>query len=476
MKTCKCLLCAIVTLLVVGSTTGQTLTPKEELGKAVFFDTNLSDPPGQSCATCHAPQVGFTGPSSMVNATTVVYPGAVSTRFGNRKPPSAAYGGESPLFYTEKQGRSLQFVGGMFWDGRATGWQLGDPLAEQARGPFLNPMEQNLASPAAFVRTVLLSTYRTLFEQVYGANVWNDTLAAYDKAAEAIAAYERSSEVNPFTSKFDYYLKGQAQLSKEEQKGMNLFNGKGKCSNCHTSKSRAGKDAPLFTDFTYDNLGIPKNDVFPFNGQPADVGLGGFLATVPRYITYASENNGKHKVPTLRNVDKRPTPDFVKAYGHNGYFKSLKDIVHFYNTRDVGVWPAPEVPQNVNTSELGNLRLKEDEEDAIVAFLKTLSDGHVPVQGKDSPDESPLAFTLMQNSPNPFNPSTTITFDSPGLELVTLKVYDVLGREVATLVNEELPPGQYTRTWNAGAMPSGVYFYRLEAGTFSQIKKMVLLR
>ena len=87
---------------------------------------------------------------------------------------------------------------------------------------------------------------------------------------------------------------------------------------------------------------------------------------------------GKHKVPTLRNVDKRPYPEFVKAYGHNGYFKSLKEIVHFYNTRDVegAAWPPPEVPENVNTTELGNLGLSDAEEDAIVAFLKTLTDGY----------------------------------------------------------------------------------------------------
>ena len=109
-----------------------------------------------------------------------------------------------------------------------------------------------------------------------------------------------------------------------------------------------------------------------------DPGLGGFLASVPDYATYATENLGKHKVPTLRNVDKRPYPGLVKAYGHNGYFKSLKEIVHFYNTRDVVTanWPPPEVPMNVNTSELGNLGLSDAEEDAIVAFMHTLSDGY----------------------------------------------------------------------------------------------------
>ncbi len=128
--------------LVVAQAT--SLTPQEELGKSLFFDTNLSDPPGQACAACHGPQVGYTGPDEAINKAGAVYEGAVLGRFGNRKPPSAAYAGDSPILYDD--GKS--WVGGMFWDGRATGWTLGDPLAEQAQGPFLNPLEQNNASAA----------------------------------------------------------------------------------------------------------------------------------------------------------------------------------------------------------------------------------------------------------------------------------------------------------------------------------------
>jgi len=151
---------------------------------------------------------------------------------------------------------------------------------------------------------------------------------------------------------------------------------------------------PLFTDFTFDNLGTPKNPDNPFykmgqvfldDGSPVnpegaawiDPGLGGFLATNPALASKAAENMGKHKVPTLRNVAKAPTPNFPKAYMHNGVFKSLKEVVHFYNTRDDGTWPAPEVAENVNTEELGNLGLTDQEEDAIVAFMETLSDGYI---------------------------------------------------------------------------------------------------
>jgi len=121
---------------------------------------------------------------------------------------------------------------------------------------------------------------------------------------------------------------------------------------------------------------------------------------VPDYSEFAQSNMGKQKVPTLRNLDKRPYEGFVKAFMHNGYFKSIKSVVHFYNTRDTkprcpdkfttesdalaqGCWPEPEVADNVNTDELGNLGLTEAEEDAIVAFLKTLSDGYEPHDDDD---------------------------------------------------------------------------------------------
>jgi cytochrome c peroxidase len=365
------------------------LSPTEELGKALFFDNNLSTPAGQSCAACHGPSVGFTGPDSLINAHGAVYEGAVAGRFGNRKPPASAYAGDSPIFHLDAMLGIFQ--GGMFWDGRATGWRLGDPLAEQAQGPFLNPLEQNNASPAAVIEKVAASTYAPLFEAVWGPGSLSpdptNVPVAYERVARSIAAYERSAEVNPFSSKFDAYLAGKAKLTKQEKDGFHLFLKKGKCAACHTVTPGHSSTQPLFTDFTFDNLGIPKNPENPFYANTAfnpagaawiDPGLGGFLASVTNYAAYAEGNYGKHKVPTLRNVDKRPEPGFVKAYGHNGYFKSLKEIVHFYNTRDVvgAGWPPPEVALNVNTAQLGNLGLTDAEEDAIVEFLKTLTDGY----------------------------------------------------------------------------------------------------
>lgn len=360
----------------------QELSPIEQLGKALFFDENLSVNGKMSCASCHAPETGFTGPDSLINAGPAVYNGTIHTRAGNRKPPTAAYGGESPVLYYDDADEA--WVGGMFWDGRATGWVLGDPLAEQAMGPFLNPVEQAAPNMLLIVLKVAISDYAGLFEEVWGPGILDfkyikqNTYDVYVMIAQSIAAYERSEEVNPFTSKFDYYLKGQVELTTQEQWGLSLFNdeNKGNCAACHPSSG----DKPLFTDFTYDNLGVPKNPENPFYSQPKkinpdgedwlDLGLGGFLGD--------SDQNGKQKVPTLRNVDKRPEEGFVKAYAHNGFFKSLEEIVHFYNTRDVEAWPDPEVEVHVNTDELGDLGLTADEEAAIVAFLRTLSDGYTP--------------------------------------------------------------------------------------------------
>ncbi len=362
-----------------------TLTPIETLGKMIFFDTDLSANSMMSCATCHAPEVGYTGPDAVVNETTVVYPGAISTRFGNRKPQSAAYGGESPVLYFDEI--EELWIGGMFWDRRATGWTLGDPLAEQAQGPFLNPLEQAMPNARTVCVKVAQSDYADLFEEVWGPGSLDfrkDIAGTYERIARAISAYEKSDEVNPFSSKFDFYLKGEAELTELELEGLNLFNGKAMCSACHISEG----EQPLFTDFTYDNLGIPRYEDNPFYDMPkkwnpdgeewVDLGLGGFLMAAGYPEEVYEPELGKFKVPTLRNVDLRPYEGFVKAFGHNGYFKSLEDIVEFYNSRDVGDWPEPEYAATMNSDELGDLGLTLHEVQAIVMFLKTLSDGYEP--------------------------------------------------------------------------------------------------
>ena len=371
---------ALLLLVVTGASTQGTLSLNEKLGKKLLFDTNLSTPPGQACAACHGREVGYTGPDAAINAAGAVYEGAVAGRFGNRKPPAAAYAGDSPILHFD----GTKWVGGMFWDGRATGSILGDPLAEQAQGPFLNPLEQNNASSQVVIDKVLDSNYKDLFLQVC-----TDSNTYYECIGRSIAAYERSKEVTQFTSKYDYWLKGQARFTVQEEQGLALFNGKAKCANCHATRRAAALVPPNFTDFTYDNLGVPRNPLNPFYNEPewnpdgynwVDTGLGGFLKAAGYSEAVYMAEWGKHKVPTLRNVDLRPSNHFIKAYSHNGYFKSLEEVVHFYNTRDVpgAGWPPPEVADNINTAEMGNLGLNHMEEVAIVAFLRTLSDGYMP--------------------------------------------------------------------------------------------------
>jgi cytochrome c peroxidase len=370
------------------------------LGRALFFDERLSANGNQSCASCHNPAWGWTGPSATINAAGAVYEGSIPGAFGDRKPPSSAYATQSPVFHYD----GVLFVGGNFWDGRATGERLGNPAAEQALGPFLNPAEQALALPSDVVSRVCEGPYGDLFRQAAGADLCDAGRAgeAYDFIGLAIAAFEGSAESNAFSSKFDYYLKRQARLTSEELQGLALFRGKGKCAACHllegngrgVARGAARSEAPLLTDFTYDNLGLPANPANPQGAGYTDRGLGGFLLTRANYAALAAGNMGKHKVPTLRNVDLRPAPNSVKGYGHNGYFKTLEGIVHFYNTRDVkprcpgayseaeaiaaDCWPAPEFEATMNRSELGDLGLTPRQERAIVAYLKTLSDGFRP--------------------------------------------------------------------------------------------------
>jgi cytochrome c peroxidase len=422
----KLVLCGLALIMALGVTAvsaNMELTAKEQLGKELFFDA-ISQPANQSCASCHESKAGWTGLVAGINIHGAVYRGAQRQRFGNRKPPTTAYATFSPIFQYDIQAGA--FVGGMLWDGRATGERLGNPAADQALGPFLVDPEQNMPSKQAVCEVVAASKYAGLFEEVWGPGSLDcseeGVEAMYDRVGLSIAAYEGSHEVSPFSSVFDDYWQacldagndaeacGKAEgdkavldplgiLSEQEFDGLIEFGEY--CSACHVSHIPGpGGVPPLFTDFTFENIGVPKNPENPFyrmdqvlgdDGMPlnpegdafVDLGLGGFLANHanPEWRALAAENDGRHKVPTVRNVDKRPGYGFPKAYMHNGVFKSLEEVVHFYNTRDVLAegWPPPEVDRNVNREllegvPLGNLELDSEAEAAIVAFLKTLSD------------------------------------------------------------------------------------------------------
>lgn len=376
-----------------------------DVGEQIFNDKKLSLKGNQSCASCHDAAFGYSAPNSAINNAGSVMPGSVTTRFAIRRPPTAAYSTFSPVLYFDPNDDT--YVGGMFWDGRATGEITGSPAADQALAPFLGKNEMALADKACVVFGVATSTYLAKYKAAWGNQISTIPFTASTKAlcakenitvalapaerakvdaeylniARSIGAFEGSSKVSAFSAKYDRYLAGTEQLTDKELLGLDMFENKAGCAGCHTN---AGEHA-LFTDFTYDNIGVPanpQNPEFIANGF-VDLGIGGF--------THEEGRDGAQKVPTLRNIDKRANALDVKSYMHNGAFKSLAQVVHFYNTRDVlprcvGTvlpndprfgnicWPAPEVDRNVNVDELGNLGLTPTEESALVAYLKTLSD------------------------------------------------------------------------------------------------------
>jgi len=394
----------------------QSLTPLETLGRALFFDTELSLNGNQACASCHSPDAGFAADLATINAAGSVMEGSVAGLFGNRKPPSAAYASPAPVFHHTAEDGGFLFVGGAFLDGRATGATLGNPTADQALGPFLNPVEMALPHAACVVQKVCNGSYSAEMAAVWGAEICNidlpDSLAAqcsgsgahielsdastakveaaFGRIGLSISAYESSPDVNRYSSKYDRYLADAVTFSPQEAAGLALFEGKAECSACHITGPGPNAEPALFTDFTYDNLGVPRNPASPvYLNAPewVDIGLAGFLLTDTLFDEVANGQMGKFKVPTLRNVAAGES----RSYMHNGYFKTLEGVVRFYNTRDVWpacnealvaetqalarhCWPEAEVSLNVNTAELGDLKLTADEEAAIVAFLSALSD------------------------------------------------------------------------------------------------------
>lgn len=426
---------AAIAILISGLSSGPAfadgLTPMQTLGKSVFFDGNLSANGVESCAFCHEPGMGFTSPHAKFNEAGAVVEGAVPGSFGNRKPPSMAYASEIPVLHHIEDDGDITFVGGAFLDGRATGGKLGTATADQAQMPFLNPLEMALPSGACVVARVMNPVkpedYPVKLADVWGRSLPQidlpadlaerckdpaakielpeETQAAVDdafaKIAFAVSAFEESAEVDRFDSRYDAWLKGGDTLTPEELAGLKVFTDpdKGNCAACHVVTPSTRGAPAVFTDWTFDNLGVPRNRDNPFYTQAAnpegkayvDPGLGGYLKTDPVYAAYAEANMGRQQVPTLRNLTKGAGPGAPKAYMHNGYFKTLEGVVHFYNTRDVlprckddwaseaeamaqNCWPRPEIEATMNRDELGDLKLTAAEEAQLVAFMKTLDD------------------------------------------------------------------------------------------------------
>jgi cytochrome c peroxidase len=324
-------------------------------GKALFFDTSLSASGRQSCGTCHVPSRAFTADPTTDHGLPVPLGGPNMDQTGFRNAPSLMYASFTPPFSLDDGP-----VGGFFRDGRASS------LAAQAEQPFVTPFEM-ANQDAAEVVARLEKSAATLqaFVAVYGESVLGDPEAALEDIGLAIAAYEtEDAGFHPFSSKYDYWLQGKTQLSAQEQSGLDLFNNptKGNCTACHPSQAQAFSSHALFTDFTFDNIGVPRNwkipantpgSVSPIDGAPLltvlapvdvpddaeypyyDMGLCGPLAPSPSdvnarpVLSATTTLCGVFKVPTLRNVA------VTAPYFHNGVFANLHQVVEWYVTRDV---------------------------------------------------------------------------------------------------------------------------------------------
>ncbi len=423
----------ILTLSLTMSGAAFALDPDEEhfelklLGKYLFFD-NISLPKRQSCSTCHTPAAGWTNGTSGINLKQVAVTGANPHTVGTLKPPSNAYASFIEDFEFTPGFPFDVLQGGNFWNGRATGEELRSlndtdgvlgshpeyqiylgATSDQAHAsPFINPVEQGLPNIVAVCEHVKSAKYAPLFEFAYdGLTIDCDgnVEITFAQFAIAVAAYQHSTEVNAFDSIRDRALQNDADgvfplddFTDQENLGHDLFyniaselNPTGKRANCALFCHRSGvfdgtSSDERYTGDGYFNIGTPHNVEIPGNPDP-NIGV---AAT-----TGDDDHLGLQKVPTLRNVDKRPGKGFKKAYTHNGFFKSLESLIHFYNTRDeksgcapgstekealaLNCWPAPAIDANlVGGGIIGSLGLTPEEEAAIVAYLKTLSDISTP--------------------------------------------------------------------------------------------------
>ncbi len=407
-----------------GNSSGSTMSAAALLGQKVFADTALSASGQQSCASCHVASSAFAEDataSGVDRGLPVALGGPAMDKTGFRNTPSLMYAALTPAFYIAADGSPN---GGFFRDGRAA------TLEAQAVGPFTNAVEMANPDSAAVIARLKTRPYLADYVALYGSAVLDDSDTALARLGSALAAFERENPAfAPFSSKYDFFQKGQATLTAQEQRGLALFNNatKGNCSACHPSTSADGATPPMFTDYSYDNLGVPRNGFIPANaasapaGTPVDSTDGvqsyydlGVCGPFREQTVDFFSNCGQFKVPTLRNIA------VTAPYFHNGRFATLKDAIGFYVRRDTNpeewyptnadgtVTKFDDLPAiyggqfvvtpgvvgsdagylgNVNTSEIPYNRsigdtpaLSPDEIDDVITFLCTLTDGYDPAQ------------------------------------------------------------------------------------------------
>jgi cytochrome c peroxidase len=299
--------------------------------------------------------------------------GTLKNRFGPRNAPTIMYARYVPSLHSDGTGG---WIGGLFWDGR------GGSLEQQPAGPLLNPAEMNNPDKATVVRTIRSARYAGDFEALYGPHALDDVDGAFVRVGDVLAAFERTSALAPFSSKYDRYLAHTATLTPAELRGLAVFEdpAKGNCASCHPSRPAADGTPPLFTNFSYANLGIPRYVNSQFYVQSPELNPAGRAYVDHGLMTTVNDpaQDGKFRTPTLRNIAR------TGPYGHNGYFENLPYMLDFLNTRDtrspdpvVKPWAAPEVPATVD-ARVGHLGLTSAELDDLDTFLETLTDARAP--------------------------------------------------------------------------------------------------
>jgi cytochrome c peroxidase len=343
------------------------LSAPAQLGKLIFHDVGLSASGQQSCATCHVASLGHASSRGLEAG------GAAFEHTGTRNVPSLRYLKYNHALQWDEEGKAS---GGFFWDGRA------DSLQAQAGEPFLNPHEMANTSRAEVVQRLQASAYAGRFSKVFGNDIWRNPDQAFDAMTSALASYQTQDPVfQRFDSLFDRVKQGQAQFSAEQERGWRLFQDeeKGNCAACHTAQAATDGTPALFTDFSYDNLGVPRHTAILANAKAENFDLG--MCKPKQNVC------GAFKVPSLRNVAVR------RAFFHNARFDNLHDALAFYASRDTdsAKWygkvsakfnDVPKAHQRfVNTSEVpygGKLgqapKLSAQDIDDLQAFLHTLTD------------------------------------------------------------------------------------------------------
>lgn len=350
----------------------QRQTKLEDLGRALFFDVNLSLYRTQSCATCHDPARAFTDwRDNGIGAS--ASQGADMKSLGDRNAPTATYAAHIPPFSKNSEG---DYVGGLFWDGRAA------TLEEQASGPPQNPIEMAMPDNATVVARLQENpNYQYAFKGLFGDDVFDDPDTTYAAMAESIAALERTEFFSPFDSKYDRYLRKEYQPTEQEQLGMTLFFSTQftNCNRCHQLQALPEAQGELFTNFKYENIGVPVNTALrALNGKGVDFVDHGLL---DRPDIDDPAQDGRFRVGTLRNVA------ITGPYMHNGVFKDLRTVIQFYNkylTRSSKAqinpetgqpWGEPEVAANLALEKLQEGRALDTRSiDALVAFMRMLTD------------------------------------------------------------------------------------------------------